>query len=188
MAKQRKGKLFIISAPSGAGKTTLCQALRDRCPDMAYSISYTTREPRNGEKDSVDYHFIDKTAFQQGISDASWAEWAEVHGEYYGTSAGFLEAQMTKGKDVLLDLDVQGALQMRERFPECVMIFIMPPSLSVLKERLVSRGTESDAQVAQRLHNAQMEMRQKDQYDYIIVNDQLPAAVEALMSIVGQYR
>ena len=125
------GHLFVVSAPSGAGKTTLCQAARERLPELVYSVSSTTRQPRAGEVEGRDYFFVSEARFEQGIADGSWAEWARVHDNYYGTSARFLEDHLAAGRDVLLDIDVQGAKQILERYPEAVTVFIAAPSLDV---------------------------------------------------------
>ena len=135
--------LFIISAPSGGGKTTLCREVRKQFPDMLYSVSYTTRKPRKGEQDGVDYHFIGKNEFKTRIDERQWAEWALVHGHYYGTDSTFLEEGLNAGHDILLDLDVQGTQQLLKRYSECVAIFIRPPSLEALQRRLEARGSDS---------------------------------------------
>jgi len=182
-----RGSLFIISAPSGAGKTTLTKAVLDRFIDILYSVSHTTRELRNGEQDGVDYYFITINNFKKGINNGKWAEWAEVHGNYYGTSAEFIDKNLAAGRNILLDIDVQGTIQILERYPDSITIFIMPPSFEILKERLESRGTDSKAAIEKRLENAQKEMAKKDLYRHVIVNDQLPDAVAELISIVEQY-
>jgi len=182
------GHLFIISAPSGAGKSTLCRAMRDHFPDLLYSISYTTRSPRQGEQDGVDYFFITKDDFENGISRHRWAEWAEVHGNYYGTSAEFLDKELSVGQDILLDIDVQGTRQILTRYPGAVTLFIMPPSLEILRQRLEARGTDSPAVIAVRLENARKEMAQKDMYRHIVVNDRLPDATAEMISIFEGYR
>ena len=184
----RPGFLFVISAPSGAGKSTLCRALMDRFSDLVYSVSYTTRPPRSGEQKGVDYHFLAKNAFEKGIAQGRWAEWAEVHNHYYGTSAEFLNAELSAGRDVLLDIDIQGARQILHRYPDSVTIFIMPPSLEALESRLQSRGTDSPEVIAVRLKNAGEEMAQKDLYRHIIINDRLKDAVAELITIVEKYR
>lgn len=181
------GHLFIVSAPSGAGKTTLCNSLRERFPDILYSISFTTRPPRAGETDGIDYYFIPKDEFVKGIELSRWAEWAEVHGNFYGTSSEFLDRKLAAGNDVLLDIDVQGTLQILRHYPDSVTIFIMPPSLDVLRSRLESRNTDTEDVISTRLVNAKKEMASKDRYQYIIVNDRLPEAVSELISIVERY-
>lgn len=180
----QSGTLFIISAPSGAGKTTLCRAILKHFPRMQYSISFTTRAPRPGEKNGVDYHFITPKEFEAGFEKGQWAEWATVHGYYYGTSAVFLEKEIEAGRSVLLDIDVQGAKQVLERYPNCVAIFIMPPSMMVLKERLQSRNTDSPSEVEKRLKNAEQEMAQKGLYHHVVVNDLLTTAIEELIGII----
>lgn len=187
-SSKRQGRLFIISAPSGAGKTTLCRALLQRQPDLCYSTSFTTRAPRTGEREGVDYHFIPPEAFEARIADNRWAEWAEVHGNYYGTARDTLEEAQNAGKDLLLDIDVQGARQILQHFPDSISIFIMPPSLEELERRMRARGSDSDAVIAQRLNNARQEMDQRDLYRHCIVNDRLEQALQALLRIVASYR
>jgi len=185
---KKPGFLFIISAPSGAGKSTLCRAVLDRFSDLVYSVSTTTRSPRNGEQNGVDYHFIAKDEFEKGIACSRWAEWAEVHDHYYGTSADFLDGELSVGRDILLDIDIQGTRQILQRYPDGVTIFIMPPSLETLKYRLQSRGTDSPEVIAVRLKNAREEMAQKDLYRHIITNDRLTDAVAELIAIFEKYR
>ena len=184
----KRGILFIISAPSGAGKSTLCRAVLDRFTDLVYSVSYTTRSPRSGEQKGVDYHFIVKDEFEKGIASGRWAEWAEVHDHYYGTSADFLDGELSIGRDILLDIDIQGTRQILQRYPDGVTIFIMPPSLEILKSRLQSRGTDSPEVIAVRLKNAREEMAQKNLYRHIITNDRLTDAVAELIAIFEKYR
>jgi len=184
----KRGILFIISAPSGAGKSTLCRAVLDRFTDLVYSVSYTTRSPRSGEQKGVDYHFIVKDEFEKGIASGRWAEWAEVHDHYYGTSADFLDGELSIGRDILLDIDIQGTRQILQRYPDGVTIFIMPPSLETLKSRLQSRGTDSPEVIAVRLKNAREEMAQKNLYRHIITNDRLTDAVAELIAIFEKYR
>lgn len=178
------GRLFIISAPSGAGKTTLCNAVRERLPHLGYSVSYTTRRPRKGETDGKDYHFISTDEFLNRISDSRWAEWAKVYGNYYGTSADDLNTWVSAGKDVLLDIDVNGAMQIKKKYPGCVSIFILTPSLSVLEERLYSRRTDSPEIIAMRLENAKNEIAAQDQYDHVIVNNELGRAIDEFESLI----
>lgn len=184
----RSPHLFIISAPSGAGKTTLCRRVHEQFPDMHYSVSYTSRNPRKSEQEGIDYHFIDRNEFENLINRGRWAEWALVYGNYYGTSADFLDAGLRAGKDVLLDLDVQGTRQLLERYAECVAIFIRPPSIEALRQRLEKRGTDSAETIAVRLDHAEKEMAQQDIYQHVIVNDELAAALVQLISIIEQYR
>jgi guanylate kinase len=186
--KSPRGLLFILSAPSGAGKTTLCRAIRDRFADIRYSISHTTRRPRPGEIDGCDYVFISESEFKDGIARGRWVEWAQVHGNYYGTSADFLNRELAAGRDILLDIDVQGTCQIVQRYPQSITIFIMPPSLDVLRQRLEARSTDSPETIAVRLENAAKEMAQKDAYRHVIVNDRLPQAIAELIALIGSYR
>ena len=186
--RRTTGRLFIISAPSGAGKSTLCRAVRQRLPDLRYSVSYTTRRPRGDEKNGVDYHFITQAAFRKGIIAGKWVEWAEVHGNYYGTSAEFIDRARAEGCDVLLDIDVQGMEQILKRYPDSVTIFIMPPTLAVLRQRLQDRGTDSAASISERLDNAAAELRRRKRYRHIVVNDSLEKAVEKLTAIIAAGR
>jgi guanylate kinase len=183
----KQGRLFIISAPSGGGKTTLSKALLNRFNDILYSVSYTTRSPRNGEQDGVDYYFIQKKDFEKRIESGHWAEWAEVHGNYYGTSAEFLDKGLASGRDILLDIDVQGTLQIIENYPDSVTIFIMPPSLETLRKRLEMRRSESRSIIKRRLLTAEKEMAQKGLYRYVVVNDQLSASIDKLIAIIEKY-
>jgi guanylate kinase len=178
------GKIFIISAPSGAGKTTLCRALLERFKDLHYSVSHTTRHPRIGEKAGVDYFFVQQDDFQRGIENGKWSEWAEVHGYFYGTSAGYLEKTIRSGENVLLDIDVQGTRQILRNYPDCVTIFIRPPSFEVLKARLISRGTDSPGTIKKRLANAFEEMAGQDLYQHVVVNDNIERAVDELSRII----
>ena len=188
-AVQHHGHIFILSAPSGAGKTTLCKAILNRYPDMRYSISYTTRPPRPGEANGVDYYFISKNKFIKDIENEKWAEWAQVHGNFYGTPADFLNKCLSEGKDVLLDIDIQGAIQVLDRYAtDTITFFILPPSLEILKKRLESRGTDSAETIAARLVNAKEEISKKNLYHHVIVNDQLSSAVSELLSIIAKYR
>jgi guanylate kinase len=186
--KPKRGHLFIISAPSGAGKTTIAKAVLKQFTDMLYSISYTTRKPRAEERDGVDYHFISKQDFKKGIKKGRWAEWAEVYGNYYGTSAEFIEKSLSSGCDILLDIDVQGTLQILKHYPDSVTIFILPPSVKALRKRLEMRGSDSKAVIEKRLENARNEMAQKKMYRHIIVNDKLSAAIEEISAIFKKYR
>jgi guanylate kinase len=181
------GKLFIISAPSGAGKTTLCADIRRHFPALLYSISYTTRPPRHGEEEGRDYFFISRSEFEKGITEGRWAEWAKVHGHYYGTSARLIQEALELGKAILMDIDVQGTRQILDRFPEAVTIFIMPPSLAELDRRLRLRGTDDDATIAVRLNNARMEIAQGRDYRHIIVNDELDQARKQILSVFEKY-
>lgn len=184
----RPGLLFIISAPSGAGKSTLCRAVRKHFPDLLYSISYTTRSPRKGEQDGVDYHFISKAEFEKRIARNQWAEWAEVYGNYYGTDAHLIDQGLKDGRDFLLDIDVQGTCRILKRYPEAITVFILPPSLETLRCRLENRGTDRPEVIAVRLENAKHEMSHKDLYRHVIINDRLSDAVAELIDIIEAYR
>ncbi len=183
-----RGRLFILSAPSGAGKTTLCKRLIKRFDDMSYSISYTTRAARKDEKNGVDYFFISKEDFENKIREGKWAEWAEVHGNFYGTSAECLRNALLSGKDILLDVDVKGTMQILKRYPESITIFIMPPSLKALKIRMESRSSETSEAIEQRLKNAEKEISQKSLYKHEIINDSLDKATSELFELVETYR
>ena len=187
-AASRKAFIFIISAPSGAGKTTLRKAALAAFADMRYSVSFTTRPPRPGEENGKDYVFVTAPEFEAGIRNGRWAEWARVHGNYYGTCADVLSQSLSSGCDILLDIDVQGARQICARFPESVTIFIMPPSLEVLRQRLVSRGTDRPEAIAMRIENAGREMAQRDVYRHVVVNDDLETAITELIHIIDSYR
>lgn len=182
------GRLFIVSAPSGAGKTTLCDVVRRRISDLAYSISFTTRAPRPGEIHGEDYFFISREAFEEGIAEGRWAEWAEVHGHLYGTSAEWISETLSRGRDILMDIDVQGTRQLLKRFPDAVTIFIAPPSMAVLEERLRKRGGDDDQTIALRLRNAAGEMAQKKLYRHVLINDDLDRAEQAFIAIIESYR
>ena len=180
------GRLFILSAPSGAGKTTLSTALRRHFPDLRYSVSSTTRAPRPGERDGVEYNFINTQEFEAGIAADQWVEWARVYGNYYGTSARFIDACLAAGERVLLDIDVQGTDQIVARYPRAITIFIMPPSLEILRDRLESRGSDAPEVILRRLAVAEQEMGAKNRYNHVIVNDIIEDALARLIRIVNQ--
>lgn len=181
------GQLFIVAAPSGAGKTTLVKRLLAEDP-VRLSISHTTRAPRDGEVDGVAYHFIDVERFKQQIELGGFLEWAEVHGNYYGTSKAWIAMELAAGRDVLLEIDWQGAAQVRQVFPSAIGIFILPPSMEELTRRLVGRGTDSEAVIARRLAAAQDEMRHVGEFDYVIINDDLEQALADLVTVVKASR
>lgn len=184
----KTGRLFILSAPSGTGKTTLCRRILSAFPDMRYSVSFTTRPPRNGETEGKDYHFISRLEFERMIRENRWAEWAKVHGNYYGTSADLLEEDLSKGRDVLLDIDVNGARQIIRRFPESMPIFIMPPSMDALRQRLKKRGSDPPEVIENRLRAAEKEIACSNEYRHVIVNDDLEETVEKLTALIKSYR
>jgi len=162
--------------------------LTGRLPALRYSISTTTRAPREGEVDGVDYFFTDVETFKAGIQANQWAEWAHVHGNYYGTSAVFIDTERAAGHDVLLDIDVQGMVQLREKYPDAITIFIMPPSSDVLRQRLEQRGADPPDIIDTRMANARREMAQRGTYRHTVINDCLETAAETLVSIVRGYR
>lgn len=185
---EERGRLFIVSAPSGAGKSTLCRAVKSRYPQLTYSISFTTRPPRPGDVDGEDYHFIGKQEFEKRIRQGEWAEWAVVHGHYYGTSARELERSLKSGRPVLLDIDVDGTRQILEHFPASITIFILPPSMTELERRLIKRGTDDMSAIRKRLSNAEKEIARKHRYRYIIVNEVLSEAVEEFCAIIEKHQ
>ena len=180
-----KGLLFVLSAPSGCGKTTILKEVMQRIPALVFSVSHTTRSPRAGEIDGEHYHFVSAKDFValRDQEPCGFLEWAEVHGNFYGTSVAEVDARCQRGEDVVLDIDVQGAAQVRDA-ARPVTIFIAPPSLEILEQRLRGRGTETEETVCKRLKNARAELGQVDVYEYVIVNDVLEEAVEALCSII----
>ncbi|MFO7962508.1 MAG: guanylate kinase [Desulfobacterales bacterium] len=182
-----QGRLFVISAPSGAGKTTLCRVLLEHFPDMVYSVSATTRKPRKEETHGVDYFFISREEFEEKIRQQKWAEWARVHDHYYGTSVECIERHIAQGENVLLDIDVQGTRQILRRYPDSITIFILPPSIEALRERMVKRGTDDFEVIEKRMQSAKEEMAQKDMYRHVIVNDTLEDAAAELISLVKSY-
>ena len=182
------GHLYIVAAPSGAGKTTLVRLLLENDPGIRLSISSTTRAPRPGEKDGREYNFVDVPSFIERVSRGEFLEWAEVHGNYYGTSRRWIETEMSAGRDVLLEIDWQGAQQVRKSFPGAIGVFILPPSLEALQARLSSRGTDSAETIARRIAAARDEMRHVDEFDYVIINDDLQQALGNLMSVVNATR
>ncbi|MBD1399309.1 guanylate kinase [Pelobacter sp. M08fum] len=185
---QREGILFVVSAPSGAGKTSLCRELIDTFPEIGQSVSFTTRSMRAGERDGVDYHFVDHLVFERMIAANQFAEWARVHGNLYGTALNTLEQATEQGIDLLLDIDYQGAAQLKKNCTQGVFIFILPPDLSELERRLRSRGTDSDEVIRRRHEVAREEIAQAVWYDYLVVNDDLTSAVDKIKSIVTAER
>ena len=184
----RRGILFILSAPSGAGKTTLSRQILERGHHLLLSISYTTRGPRSGEIDGQDYHFINEARFTQLRAANAFAEWAQVHDYLYGTARAPLDEAIASGRDMLLDIDIQGARQLKSIYPEAVSIFVLPPSWSELEQRLRSRGTDQDDVIARRLQRAREETQALGSYNYWIVNDHLDRAVATLGSIIQAER
>lgn len=182
--QDNKGLLFVISGPSGVGKGTIRKEISKIFPELKYSISANTRPPRQDEQEGVDYYFVTKEKFELMIKENKFAEWAMVHDEYKGTPVDFLIEQREKGNDVILEIDVQGARQIKEKFPEGIFIFIAPPSWEDLVERLQKRGTETKKNLKKRLNDAFDEIQQIGNYDYIVINDELERAVKKVESII----
>lgn len=181
---EQKGILFILSGPSGVGKGTVRKALFERDTNLQYSISMTTREKRPGEQEAVDYFYRSKQEFEEMIEDNQLLEHAKYVDNYYGTPRQYVEKTLDEGRDVFLEIEVQGALQVRENFPEGVFIFLSPPSLEELKNRIISRGTETEKSVVNRLRAAKDEIELMDAYDYVVVNDYVDSAVDKIQAIV----
>lgn len=179
----KKGRLFILSGPSGVGKGTLRRLLFQKVPGLSYSISCTTRKPREGESDGVQYRFIDETAFESYIKAGKFLEWASVHDHLYGTLRSDVETELDKGMHVVLEIDVQGALQVKEQLPDSIMVFLVPPDLEELEKRLSGRGTEKTDSLKTRLRNAKEEMALSRRYDYVVVNDNIDRAACELTEI-----
>jgi guanylate kinase len=186
--RRRDGVIFIVSAPSGAGKTTLVTRLLKAMPELTMSVSYTTRAPRTGEVAGKDYHFVTKKRFVEMRRQEAFAEWAEVHGSLYGTPRRPLERIVHSGRDVLLDIDVQGAKKLRRRYRGAVSIFVLPPSWEELKNRLNRRGTDRRREIQKRLENARRELRELFRYDYFLLNNDIRESLEWLKSIVRAER
>ena len=184
----KRGNLIILSGPAGAGKGTLRKRLSGKIPGMAYSVSCTTRERRPGEVEGQDYFFISKNDFAAMIMQDDFLEWAEVHGNYYGTRRSDVEKVMNEGRDILLEIDVQGYRQVKSHMPEAIGIFITARSLGDIEKRLRERGTETQDQLDTRLRNAAMEMRHSGDYNHVIINDDLQRAENELVELVKKYR
>jgi guanylate kinase len=182
--KRKKGLLFVVSAPSGAGKTSLCRAITGSLEDLTHSISYATRKPRAGEIDGRDYYFVNQERFRDMIQAGDFAEWAEVHSNLYGTSRRVLDNMISKGLDVILDIDTQGAKQIKTKYDTAVFIFIMPPSLDILEERLRNRKSDHEDEIKKRMKRSREEIRDYAMYDYIVVNRDFDRALTELRSIV----
>lgn len=184
----RDGMVIVVSAPSGTGKGAIIRDVLKRAPEIHYSVSATTRSPRKGEVPGKDYLYLTRSQFEDGIREGNFLEWDQYLGEYYGTSRDMVERAMTQGFDVMLEITVAGALEVRRRLPESVMIFVVPPSMKELERRIRSRGTEEPEIIEKRLNNAWNELRHMDRYDYIVVNDKLEDAVEKVLGIIQAER
>lgn len=182
------GSLFIVAAPSGAGKSSLVNAALRREPEVSLSISFTSRAPRPGESDGEHYHFVDETRFRQMIDAGDFFEYAIVHGDYKGTARQSVMPILETGRDVLLEIDWQGARQVREKVPDCVSLFILPPSRQELERRLRSRAQDSEETILRRLAGSREEMRHAEEFDYIIINDEFDRALEDILSIMRAHR
>ena len=182
------GNLFVVAAPSGTGKSSLVNALLELDSHLAVSISHTTRAPRGQEQNDREYHFIDEASFRQKIADGDFLEWAEVHGNLYGTSRAAIEERIAGGQDVVLEIDWQGALQIKRIFPNAVLIFILPPSWDELAQRLNRRGEDKPEVIAQRLRNARNEVAQAEHFDFVIINSLFEAALFDLKTVVHSQR
>ena len=178
----------MVSAPSGAGKTSLCRAITDSLENLTHSVSYATRKPRPGEIDGRDYHFVSPERFQDMIRDGDFAEWAEVHSNLYGTSRRVLDDMVGKGIDVILDIDTQGAKQIKQKYKDAIYVFIMPPSFDVLEERLRNRNSDKEDEIKKRMRRAHEEIKDYTMYDYLVVNHDFDRALTELRSIVTAER
>ncbi|PYU94932.1 MAG: guanylate kinase [Acidobacteria bacterium] len=178
------GNLIIVSGPSGSGKSVLAASVLKMVPGLTFSVSHTTRAPRGNERDGVEYYFVDKTRFEELIQKGEFLEWAEVYGNYYGTRRSFIDERLARGDDVLVDVDVQGARTIRQRRPEAISIFIMPPSYQVLRERLERRRLDKEYVIEQRLRIACEEIKHYRDYDFLIVNEDLEDSIDKLRAII----
>ncbi|WP_127534144.1 guanylate kinase [Paenibacillus kobensis] len=180
----KRGLLIVLSGPSGVGKGTVCANLRHRMPELVYSVSATTREPRQGEINGINYFFKSREQFQDMIANDALLEWAEYVGNFYGTPRDFVERTLASGKDIILEIEVQGALKVKQKFSEGVFVFLMPPSLDELKQRITGRGTEAADVIDHRMNVAVEEMNLLGHYDYAVVNDEIDAACQRIQSII----
>jgi guanylate kinase len=178
------GQIYVISGPSGSGKSTLIELLIKRIPGIGYSISHTSRKPRDNEVNTVDYHFVNRKTFISMIDDGEFVEWAEIYGDLYGTSTSSLRGQMNQGLDVVMDLDSQGADNIKKHYKDSILIYILPPSLKILEKRLKNRAMDNENVIKTRIKRADAELQNSVWYDYIIINDDLDEALERVKSIV----
>lgn len=181
---KQRGLLVVLSGPSGAGKGTVCKSLLPSTEGLGYSISCTTRQPRTGEQEGVNYFFKSKDQFEEMISRDELLEWAQVYGNYYGTPLSYVEEKLAAGENILLEIDIQGALQVKKKYPNGVFIFLIPPSMDELKKRILGRGSETEETFQLRFGSAAAEMKYINEYDYVVVNDQVEKAVQRIKSIL----
>ena len=181
---KREHLLFVVSAPSGGGKTTLCREVLKRVPDLAFSISHTTRQPRDGETNGKNYFFISPQQFQEALDQGRMAEWTEIYGNRYGTARQTIEDHFASGCDVLFDIDEPGARQLKQAYPSVITVLVLPPSLEVLRQRLIERGTEQDEALERRLKRAREEIETMRWYDYVVINDTIDEAADRLRSVI----
>ena len=179
-----KGHIFVVSAPSGAGKTTIVKSILKDIPELAFSISATTRRKRENERDGFDYHFISEEAFRKKIEENGFVEWEKFYDYYYGTPKGFIDDKINSGISVLLEVDVKGALSIKTIYPDAILIYIYPPSFEVLVERLKNRRTEDETDFKKRVERAKMELSHKDKFDYLVVNNDLNIAISQVKSLI----
>jgi len=183
-----KGEIFVITAPSGTGKTTLIHAIRERVRGIGYCVSHTTREPREGEKEGNHYYFLTRAEFEQMVDERQFVEWANVYGHLYGTSSAGMKRALSSGSDLLLDVDIQGAEAIKEHFPESHSVFILPPSMHVLEQRLHGRATEDQEDADIRIKKAEEEINRCKEYDFIVINDDFSQAVHEMEAIIVSQR
>lgn len=183
-----RGILFVVSSPSGGGKGTLIQRVLNEVPNLSYSVSYTTRGPRNGEVEGREYFFVRPEKFEEMVAAGEFLEWAHVHGKLYGTSRHQVSREVFEGRDIILEVDVQGAASVRELVTDSVSVFILPPSLEILRQRLITRGTDSSDELELRLRNAPEELKSYKTFDYVIINDEVERAALQLGSIIRAER
>ncbi|ATF14323.1 guanylate kinase [Brevibacillus sp. HB1.2] len=184
MSMVDRGLLLVLSGPAGVGKGTVCKALREVMPDLVYSVSATTRQPRPGEVEGVNYFFKSQEEFKRMIEEDALLEWAEYVGNYYGTPRQFVDDMLNEGRDVILEIEVQGALQVKESFPQGTFLFLAPPDLNELENRIVGRGTESQEIIRKRMEVARAEIELMDHYDYVVVNDVIESACDRIQAII----
>lgn len=188
MSEPRRGCLVVLSAPSGGGKSTVIKEIVRRRPDFTYSVSATTRPRRQYETDGVHYHFLSREEFETGIHEGRFLEWEEVHGDLYGTDRHPIDSAVSEGRNVLLDIDVNGGERVAAAFPETILIFLYPPSLDELRRRLRARGADDESAIERRLARYPMEKEKGDRYPHRIVNEDIEVTIEAIMSIIESYR